>query len=77
MATRDRRRHGLAVVALCAVLWAEWELPRRHIETGVDEYRGIGREYAGEYAASAVEQAIVQNNWAIRVPSKPPTALRT
>jgi len=40
------------------VLWAGWALPHRHIETGVDDYRGIEREYA----ASAVEQAKVQNN---------------
>ena len=56
---------ALAVIALRAVLWAGWAPPHRHTETGVDDYRGIEREYA----ASAVEQAKVQNNGAIRVPS--------
>jgi|SRR5215216_4480426 hypothetical protein len=48
----------LAALALCAVLWAGWTLPHRHIETGLDDYRGIERRYA----ETAVELTKVQNN---------------
>lgn len=48
----------LAVLALGALLWVGWVLPHRHIETGVEDYDGIEKKYA----ASAVEQAKIQNN---------------
>ena len=46
----------LAALTLCAVLWAGWALPHRHIETGLDDYHGIERRYA----ETAVELAKVR-----------------
>jgi hypothetical protein len=48
----------LAALALCAVLWTGWALSHRHIDNGLDDYRGIERRYA----QTAVSLAKVQNN---------------
>jgi hypothetical protein len=49
---------SLAMLASCALLWAGWVLPHRLIETGVDGYSGIEREYA----KTAIEMAQIQDN---------------
>lgn len=48
----------LAVLALGAVLGAGWVLPHQFIGTGLDDYRGVEKEYA----AGAVEQAKLQDS---------------